>query len=100
MVYGGYEQLTIELTGLPEITEELIMAKNWGGAKPRKESADAGKSAVERLVIFYDGLNINWVLGWLFLGFGFAEFGNSLTNSILWCVLAKLCWMHSDMKER
>ena len=48
---------------------------------------------------------INYILGWLFLGAGIASlFGvnvePSTTHFLALCVLAKLCWIHSDMKTQ
>jgi hypothetical protein len=47
-------------------------------------------------------LTINDFIGVIFIGFGFASaLGISvepnLTNSILWCILAKACFIHSDI---
>lgn len=65
-----------------------------------------GVDDMNALLSFVGNLNGNELLGWLFLGFGTASAvgigidSPNLTHAILWCVLAKLCWIHSDVKER
>ena len=63
-------------------------------------------SAMSALLSFVGDLSGNELMGWLFLGFGIASAIGigietpNLTHSILWCILAKSCWIHADLKER
>lgn len=46
-------------------------------------------------------LTPNELLGWLFIVFAVLSLAENLTNSIGWMILAKLCWVHSDViKQR
>ncbi len=44
--------------------------------------------------------DMNEIMGWGFIGFAIASATgigipeSNLTNAIIWCVLAKLCWIH------
>lgn len=61
---------------------------------------------MNELLSFIGGLSGNNLLGWLFIGFGFASLLGigidppNITHALLWLVLAKLCWIHADIKER
>ena len=64
------------------------------------------KSRSTDLLSSGDSTSLNEIMGWGFLGFGIAStFGigideADLTNGILWCLLAKACWIHADIKGR
>ena len=57
------------------------------------------------LLSFIGNLSGNYAMGGLFLGFGIASalgIGIDIPNlehSILWCILAKTCCIHADIKE-
>lgn len=59
---------------------------------------------LNKLLCFVGGLSLNDFLGWGFIGFSAASALGvgipepELTQAICWCILAKLCWIHADIK--
>jgi hypothetical protein len=46
----------------------------------------------------------NDFIGWIFVGFSFSStlgigVTPNLVNGILWCILAKACFIHADIKR-
>ena len=68
-----------------------------------KNESSANGASLERLVRFLLMIISNNFFGWIFIGFGISSAVGigvrpSTTESLLWLIIAKLCFVHADMK--